>query len=41
LDLTLAVRSDSIVAITVRLLDLEKIALAVGIALPSCVQMDI
>jgi len=41
LDLSLPVRSDSIVAITVGLLDPEKIGLAVGIALSSCVQMYI
>jgi len=41
LDLSLPVRSDSIVGITVRLLDPENIGLAVGIALLSCVQVEI
>jgi len=41
LDLSLPVRSDSIVDITVGLLDPENIGLAVGIALLSCVQMEI
>jgi len=39
LDLSLAVRSDSIVGITVGLLDPENIGLAVGIALLLCVQL--
>jgi len=40
LDLSLPVRSDSIVGITVGLLDAENIGLAVGIALLSCVQLE-
>jgi len=40
LDLSLPVRSDSIVDITVILLDPKNIALAVGIALLSCVQLE-
>jgi len=40
LDLSLPVRSDSIVGITVRFLDPKKIGLAVGIALLSCVQLE-
>jgi len=40
LDLSLLVRSDSIVDITVRLLDPENIGLAVGIALLLCVQLE-
>jgi len=38
--LSLPVRSDSIVGITVGLLDPENIGLAVGIALLSCVQLE-
>jgi len=41
LDLSLPVRSDSIVGITVGLLDPENIGLAVGIALSSFVQVEI
>jgi len=41
LDLSLPVRSDSIVGISVGLLEPENIGLAVGIALLSCVQVDI
>jgi len=41
LDLSLPVRSDSIVGITVGLLDYENIGLAVGIALLTCVQVEI
>jgi len=40
LDLLLPVRSDSIVDITVELLDSENIGLAVGIALLLCVQLE-
>jgi len=40
LDLTLPVRSDSIVGITVGLLDPENIGLAIGIALLLCVQLE-
>jgi len=40
LDLSLPVRSDSIVDITVWLLDPENIGLAVGIALLLCVQLE-
>jgi len=40
LDLSLPVRSDSIVGITVRLLYPEKISLAVGIGLLLCVQQE-
>jgi len=40
LDLSLLVRSDSIVGITVGLLDPENIGLAVGIALLSSVQLE-
>jgi len=40
LDLSLPVRSDSIVGITVGLLDPKKIGLAVGIALLSCVLLE-
>jgi len=40
LDLTLPVRSDSIVGITVGLLDPENIGLAVGIALLLCMQLE-
>jgi len=40
LDLSLPVRSDSIVGITVGLLDPENIGLAVGIALLFCVQLE-
>jgi len=40
LDLSLLVRSDSIVGITVELLDPKNIGLAVGIALLSCVQLE-
>jgi len=39
LDLSLPVRSDSIVGITVGLLDPKNIGIAVGIALLSCVQL--
>jgi len=39
-NLSLSVRSDSIVGITVGLLDPENIGLAVGIALLSCVQLE-
>jgi len=38
--LSLPVRSDSIVGITVGLLDPKNIGLAVGIALLSCVQLE-
>jgi len=41
LDLSLPVRSDSIVCITIVLLDPENIGLAVGITLLSCVQGEI
>jgi len=41
LDLSLPVRSGSIVGITVGLLDPENIGLAVGIALLLCVQVEI
>jgi len=40
LDLSLPVRSDSIVGITVGLLDAENIGLAVGIALLLCVKLE-
>jgi len=40
LDLSLPVRSDSIVGITVGLLDPQNIGLVVGIALLSCVQLE-
>jgi len=40
LDLSLPVRSDSVVGITVGLLDPKNIGLAVGIALLSCVQLE-
>jgi len=40
LDLLLPVRSDSIVGITVELLDPENIGLAVGIALLLCVKLE-
>jgi len=40
LDLSIPVRSDSIVGITVGLLDPKNIGLAVGIALLSCVQLE-
>jgi len=40
LDLSLPVRSDSMVGFTVGLLDPENIGLAVGIALLSCVQLE-
>jgi len=40
LDLSLPVRSDSILGITIRLLDPENIGLAVGIALLLCVQLE-
>jgi len=40
LDLSLPVRSDSIVGITVGLLDPKNIGLAVGIALLLCVQLE-
>jgi len=41
LDVSLPVSSDSIVGITVGLLDPENIGLAVGIALILCVQVEI
>jgi len=41
LDLSLPVRSDSVVGITVGLLDLESTGLAVGIALLLCVQLEV
>jgi len=41
LDLSLPVRLDSIVDITVGLLDPKNTGLAVGIALLACVQMEI
>jgi len=40
LDLSLPVRPDSIVGITVRLLDPENLGLAVGIALLLCIQLE-
>jgi len=40
LDLSLPVRSDTIIGITVGLLDPKNIGLAVGIALLSCVQLE-
>jgi len=40
LDLSLPVRSDSIIGITVGLLDSENTGLAVGIALLLCVQLE-
>jgi len=40
LDLSLSVRSDSIVGITVGLLDPKIIGLAIGIALLLCVQLE-
>jgi len=39
--LSLPVRSDSIIGITVELLEPKNIVLAVGIALLSCVQVEI
>jgi len=41
LDLSLSVRSDSVVGITVGLLDSNNVGLAIGIALLSCVQVEI
>ena len=41
LTLSLPVRSDSIVSITIELLDPDNIDLAVGIALLSCVQVEL
>jgi len=40
LDLSLPVRSDSMVGISVGLMDPKNIGLAVGIALLSCVQLE-